>query len=144
VEATVLAVNLERLMAYAALHNEKHLASAEALEETCGVSRSNIYRYLSGEVSPTLEKLDRIAKAYDLMVWQLLTPGLDPSNPPVVFVTPTEQRLYESIRSVGEQARKLEGGIANATISSPADTDPDRPPAKALKKRGRPTKTRFP
>jgi transcriptional regulator with XRE-family HTH domain len=144
VEGTVFAANLERLMAYAAKHHDKRLASPEALEEASGVSRSNIYRYLAQETSPTLEKLEGIARAFDLMAWQLLVPHLDPANPPVVFVTPEERALYDSIRTVGLQARNLEGAIATDTVTSPAGPDTHRTTKTTLKKRGRPAKTRFP
>jgi transcriptional regulator with XRE-family HTH domain len=123
IEGEVFADNLRRLMDYAARRNEPELASPEALEAVSGVSRSNIYRYLSGDASPTLTKLEALARSYGLMVWQLLTPRLDPSNPPVVFVTAEEQQLYERIRAVGEQARHLEGGGIEESKRSTTGSD---------------------
>jgi transcriptional regulator with XRE-family HTH domain len=123
IEHEVFTDNLRRLMDYAASRGERELASPEALEEASGVSRSNIYRYLSGDASPTLTKLEALARSYGLMVWQLLTPRLDPSNPPVVFVTAEEQQLYERIRAVGEQARHLEGGGIEESKRSTTGSD---------------------
>ena len=37
-------------------------------------------------------------------VSNLMTPGLDPSNPPVIWLTKTERDLYENMRNA---ARKL-------------------------------------
>ena len=48
--------------------------------------------------------LEKIAEVFNLQAWRLLTPGLDPSNPPVIWLTKTERDLYENMRNA---ARKL-------------------------------------
>jgi transcriptional regulator with XRE-family HTH domain len=44
--------------------------------------------------SPSLELIAAVAKACDLMPWQLLFPKFDPRNPPVLALTPDEQAVY--------------------------------------------------
>ena len=44
------------------------------------------------------------AEVFNLQAWHLLTPGLDPSNPLVIWLTQTERDLYENMRNA---ARKL-------------------------------------
>jgi transcriptional regulator with XRE-family HTH domain len=137
----VFAMNLEALMHQARKDGDKHLATPEELEEASGVSRSNIYRYLAQDNYPALDKIERIARAFRLQPWQLLVPGLDPTNPPVVFVTEAERQLYESIRIVGAAARKLEDGGIEKADSSTASPDRHRArTAKTVRGRGRPRK----
>jgi len=53
---------------------------------------------VSGAVSPTLRQIEDVAKLLGLQPWQLLVPGLDPTNPPVVTMTETERALYARLR----------------------------------------------
>ena len=55
-------------------------------------------RILNEEHSPQLKQIDAIAKAFQLSAWQLLIPGLDPSNPPVCELTKAEKDLYDRLR----------------------------------------------
>lgn len=70
-------------------------------------------RVLSGSHSATLETLDKLAAAADIDVWQLLYPGLDPSNPPVAVMSETERRLYERLH-------KAASDLAQSQKPSPA------------------------
>lgn len=71
-------------------------SSADA--EADRVTKSTVQRIMAGEASATLEQLDRLAKALDLLPYQLLIPDLDPNNPQVVAgATMEEQELYRKI-----------------------------------------------
>lgn len=56
------------------------------------------------ETSVGTDVLEKIAEVFNLQAWHLLTPGLEPSNPPVIWLTQTERDLYENMRNA---ARKL-------------------------------------
>lgn len=56
------------------------------------------------ETSVGTDVLEKIAEVFNLQAWHLLTPSLDPSNPPVIWLTQTERDLYENMRNA---ARKL-------------------------------------
>lgn len=56
------------------------------------------------ETSVGTDVLEKIAEVFNLQAWHLLTPGLDPGNPPVIWLTKTERDLYENMRNA---ARKL-------------------------------------
>lgn len=142
----VLAKNLQTLLDFAKEHEDSGPASAIDLErETekkhpgAAVSDSAIGRYLAQESSAHLDHLSKIAQAYDLHVWQLLYPNLEPANPPVLRRTPTEEELYALL----EAGRKLlaQGGVGDGVRDgqipgSNGGNSPHRPvPSKVATKR---------
>lgn len=83
--------------------------SQSALRRKSGVAQATIGRILSerGE-NARIETIDRLARAYGLEGWQLLVPGMDPSNPPVLrAASKEEQALYERLRQAAEDIAKL-------------------------------------
>lgn len=52
----------------------------KSFSELSGISQPNLSNYINGNVSPTLETLQRIAKALDLRVQDLFTG--EPTNAP--------------------------------------------------------------
>ncbi len=47
------------------------------------------------QTSVGLDVVDRMAEVFDLELWQMLTPGLDPKNPPAARpISETERQLY--------------------------------------------------
>lgn len=54
-------------------------------------------RIAKQEHAVSLDTLDDLAKAVGLFSWQLLIPGLDPSNPPHVAITESEVLLYKRL-----------------------------------------------
>lgn len=52
--------------------------------------------------SPGVDALAAIAAAYDLMLWQLLVPDLDPENPPHLALSATERELYKHLAALRE------------------------------------------
>lgn len=99
--ARSLAQNLRVLMdAHPDLDSNPKLGKKTKL----GVSA--ISRLLNGH-NATLETLDRIAEAFHVQTWQLLMPGLDPKNLPVVQpVSEKERALYERFKEVAKELVK--------------------------------------
>lgn len=70
--------------------------TAEAESER--MAKSHVQKVLAAKVSITLEQMEGLAKALDLVPYQLLIPDLDPENPQVVKgATADEQKLYKRI-----------------------------------------------
>lgn len=50
------------------------------------------------QTSVGLDVVDRVAEVFDLEMWQMLTPGLDPKNPPAARpVSKAERELYDRL-----------------------------------------------
>jgi hypothetical protein len=62
------------------------------------IDKKRVQRAMSGDFSTTLDVIADLAKAAGLEPWQLLLPGLDPSNPPVFTMTKAERDLYVRVR----------------------------------------------
>lgn len=99
---TVLAENIERLMAY------HKISSDAALAGLCKpkVDQKTIWRIRNQQQSPTVEKLEAIATALGLRTWQILIPGIDPSNPPAITMTATEADLYKRLSDLARDLPK--------------------------------------
>lgn len=68
--------------------------SLDAVVEATGVGRGTVQRIRDGEAATRLTSLNAIAEAFDIEVWQLLVPGLDPDHlPRVVAPGSVEERL---------------------------------------------------
>lgn len=122
----VLADNLKILLEYYKIKGGKP-GTAVALEEASGVGNSTISRYILRQSSANVSDLSLIASAYDLPVWQLLYPNLDPDSPPVVW---TQQAADEQAKLILEAALKLlqDGNNPHGnTDSSDAGTVGGRP-----------------
>lgn len=96
----VLRRNLKALMDKAAKDGNAELSKQIRLGKKAGVGQATIGRILSpqGEDSG-VETVAKLAKAFGLEGWQLMVPGMDPSNPPVLQpVSKEEQALYSRLR----------------------------------------------
>ena len=110
--AATIKANVEALLRYAAEHPELHdRRKPEALAEYIRaqnwgdtVSRSSIYNMLEGRHATGSDALDLVARAFDLEAWHLLTPNLDPANPPVILASQIEKDLW---RDLQEGARRF-------------------------------------
>lgn len=101
----VLSRNLKALMG-----SGRGPKSQNALRAKAGVAQATIGRILSarGE-NARIETVDRLAKAYGLEGWQLMIPGMDPRNPPVLQPVSKEERaLYERLKAVAKDLSKLD------------------------------------
>jgi len=78
-----------------------------ALRKKLGIGQSTVGRILSGENDTRITTLDQLAACYGLSLWQFLTPGLDPKNPPVLRgVSKAEESLYQRLREAAEAITK--------------------------------------
>lgn len=61
--------------------------------------------------SPSLDVLAAVAHAFgEMMPWQLLVPGLDPNNPPIMRLTDDERKLYEEFQKLKDKLNATGGG----------------------------------
>ena len=92
----VLAKNLKALMAHGHMNQT-------ALGKKADIAQSTIGRILKEKHAPDLDTLATLGRALGVSVWQLMVPGLDPSNPPVLQnATPEERELYDRLRAAAE------------------------------------------
>ncbi len=98
---TILAENLAKLMM---LDDPERKIAQKDMGKMAGCNQRTIGRILSKDMGATVDTLDGIAKAFGLHTWQLMTPDLDPSNPPINHMTESEKKLYERMR---ESARQI-------------------------------------
>lgn len=60
------------------------------------------------QTSVGLDVVDRMAEVFDLEMWQMLTPGLDPKNPPATQpISQAERQLYENLMQSIKQIKLL-------------------------------------
>lgn len=107
---SILAANVRRLLGLSA--GEAGVAKLMRL----GFTNGNASRVLKGETSIGLDLLAAVAEAFKLEPWQLLTPGLDPENPPTLeqaeFRWPFRSIPFEAISGlVGTTAQDVERGL---------------------------------
>lgn len=74
------------------------------LSRKASIGLATCDRIKKQETSVGTDVLEKIADVFHLQAWHLLTPHLDPRNPPVIWLTQTERDLYENMRNA---ARKL-------------------------------------
>lgn len=100
----VLALNLKALMAA-----KVGPTSQSELKRRSGVAQATIGRILSKDVAPTTETLAQIAEAYGLEGWQLMVPGMEPTNPPTLMpVSKEEKAFHDQIRAAFTGLAKLQ------------------------------------
>lgn len=74
------------------------------LADECGFAQSTATRIKQQKHATGIDKLDLIARRFNLATWQLLVPGMDPKNPPALQpVSEKERRLYERIMSAARE-----------------------------------------
>lgn len=78
--ANTLSANLTALM-----ENDRELTTDAKVAKAAGVDQKTVWRMVAKSNSATLDKIAKVAAAFDLQTWQLLVPGLEPTNPPVVI-----------------------------------------------------------
>ena len=101
----VLAKNLKRLM-----EARPHLDTLPKITKATGISNGTLDRMRRAAVAVRIDELADLAAAFDLAPWQLLTPNIDPSNPPTLHIpTATERALYERLQREIEELGALRG-----------------------------------
>ena len=98
----ILAANLAKLMRLDDPDRTRRVTQG-FVGKKAGCNQRTIGRILNGEQAATVDILDGIGIAFGLQPWQLLMPGLDPSNPPINHLTEAEKRLYERLKEAARQ-----------------------------------------
>lgn len=99
---SILWSNVQRLM----LHKYgKENLTRLARESGCGPGTAS--RIKEQKTSIGLEVLSKIGAVFDLEPWQLITPNLDPTNPPVIWLTRAERDLYTRLKGIAAEVRDL-------------------------------------
>lgn len=101
---TALARNLRSLM------DREDLSEALAAKKT-GVSQKGINKILNENTSAGIDTIERLAKAFRIPVWLLITPNMDIS----------ESTLLENYRAAPEPAKAMIKSVAEA--AAPYSTD---------------------
>lgn len=105
--ASVLAANINRLMG-----STVALESNPKLAKRADIGIGSVARIRNAQTDITIDTLTKLAEAFDLQPWQLLVPGLDPKNLPVLRnLSPQEAELYERLRSVIIERDSGMGGL---------------------------------
>jgi plasmid maintenance system antidote protein VapI len=98
------------------------------LARECHVGPATVQRIKDQRTSVGLEVLDKIANNFNLSVWQLLVPGLDPTNPPTLQpVSAVERKLYEKIMTA---TREIMAAEPTAAYEAQQVTSKPVPPAR--------------
>lgn len=75
-------MKMRELISVNLLNLQKHAkVSQTAFAESCKIPQRTLNRITNMETTAKLEQLEKIAKANDLQVWQLLIHDLDVTNP---------------------------------------------------------------
>lgn len=110
----ILAETMNRLIGPTGVYSSNAAASAAS----DGVSRSTFDRIRNGDKlgasAIAIDKLDGIAKVFNVDVWQLFVPGLDLDNKPMLassaqsgpVLTSEEKKLLEAFRKLGSKEQE--------------------------------------
>ena len=105
----VVAANLQRLMDHEK-DRKRSLWTDKAVGKASSLGHGTVYRTRKGSHAIKIDNLQAIADAFGLKAWQLLIPGLEPDNPPMIkSISPTEAKLYEDLQKLAAkitQAKK--------------------------------------
>lgn len=93
---TVVAANVRALIDD---HYKESPNKPMALSKATGLSLSSVQRVLSAEAGASIDTLEAIANAFEISVYQLVLPNLDPQNPQVVSgASAAERGMYAAFR----------------------------------------------
>lgn len=102
--AVTLGQNVSALMG-----GNESLDSNPKVSKATKLSTSTLSRLRNGQVNANLETLEAIAEAFDVEPWQLLVPGFQPANPPVLGMAgQKEQDLYNRFMSAAKEIVQIE------------------------------------
>lgn len=79
------------------------------------VGRSTIDRISKGATPAQIDNLEALAKVFDVELWQLLVPGLEPGNAPVLrSIGAPEDALYDRLRGLVKEIAGLPAELTPA------------------------------
>lgn len=97
----VLSKNVQALLAQKEWSIKR--AAAEAKKNHLVVSNGTLGRIVKGTTATKVNYLDDLAKLFEVQVWQLFVPGMDPKNEPVLAtVTASQKALWERLAQTRE------------------------------------------
>jgi predicted transcriptional regulator len=74
-----------------------------AFAKIAKIDQKTMWRVMHGGNEPTLDTVSKLAKACGIEPWQLLTPGLEPNNPPMLAAQTDRLRtVLDNIRTTKE------------------------------------------
>jgi hypothetical protein len=75
------------------------------LSREAGIALASCTRIKEQQTSIGIEVVGRIADAFHLQPWHMLVPGLDPANPPVLYLSKGEADFYAKMKDLARLAR---------------------------------------
>ena len=103
----VLAENLRALMKKSKDRNGT-LGTIEQVAEASGVSKGVVERMTKAQSNTGIDHLQGIAKAFEMEAWQLMIPGLDATNPPMLAaVTEQQKALWDKLKKTATELTQL-------------------------------------
>jgi hypothetical protein len=100
---TVLRSNVEALLIHAKYVKKDGTPNWHAFVKASKLPAGNVQRISEAQTSIGIALVGKVAACFGLEAWQLLLPGLDPSNPPVFVMTESERSLYRRFRDAAHQ-----------------------------------------
>lgn len=91
---SALSENLKALM-----KADKQLTSDAKVAKKAGIDQKTVWRMVNEANSASIKSVSRVAAAFGLSAWQILVPGLDPNNLPVVTMTEAERAFYARLKT---------------------------------------------
>ncbi len=82
-------------------------ANMSELARRAKIGLATCDRIKKRETSVGIDVLEKVAEAFGLQAWHLLTPNLDPLNPPVIWLTKSERDLYENMRNAAKKLAEM-------------------------------------
>lgn len=80
------------------------------LQREARCSRGTAQRAVEGTTNLGIDKLFEIARAFShqgIHPWHLMIEDLNPANPPVIWLSKTEQEFYQKMKSLLEAAKTV-------------------------------------
>ena len=96
----IVSANLRALMIDSGMAKKDGEPNQSTLAKVSGADQRTIGRVLAQELSPTVEMLEKLARAFGLHAWQMLIPDLDPRNPPAVVMSEAERQFYRRLEEL--------------------------------------------
>lgn len=96
---TVLAANVRALTEHQYRSEPTATGRLRLLSKDSGLTLSSLQRVMDGSTGATIDTIEQLSTAFGVQVYQLLSPQLDATNPPIIAgATEAEKRLYASWR----------------------------------------------
>ncbi len=110
----IVAANLAGLMA-----SHKSYNTQAAVGRAAKVDQKTVGRILNRTNEPSLDIIAKIARVFDLELWQMLVPNLEPTNPPMLASQSAAlRRLYANL---GQTAEAIEGVLRDEGNTRPSE-----------------------